>query len=98
MRKSFDILRRGSLLIGRVGVGLSAVALCFASCGTTSTVPIDDAYIWQEKTSAKTTQSTQPKQPSTPSTPTQAEPASTPAPTIEVLSVQDTTITVRIKK
>ena len=75
---------------------LFAFALCLASCQTTTVIPIDDVYYWdkhESKTqvvqSSPNTQNTQNTQ-TTPNTPT--------TPKLEYLNVQDTTITVRIKK
>ena len=67
------------------------LALGLAACGTVNTIPLDDAYIWPDKKEAVVTQTTQ-------TTEVQSEPAAQPAPTMEIISQQDTTITVRIKK
>ena len=68
------------------------LALGLAACGTVNTIPLDDASIWPDKKEAAVTQTTQ-----TPDV--QSEPAAqTAAPTMEIISQQDTTITVRIKK
>ena len=73
---------------------LCFVALLFSACGTVSTIPIDDAYHWPEKQTSTT--------PTTPITPIESDSIkSTPttqAPAIEYLNVQDTTVTIRIKK
>ena len=59
-----------------------SLALGLIACGTTSKAPLDDAYYQPEKT-----QST-PNTPTSPTSPT----------SIEYLNVQDTTVTIRIKK
>ena len=60
-------------------------ALVLTACA--SQLPLDDAYYWPDK-KAKVVQNVEPSK---------AEPAK-PAPTMEIISQQDTTITVRIKK
>ena len=70
---------------------LCLVVLLFSACGTVSTIPIDDAYHWPEK-----------QTPTTPITPIKSDTIestpNTPSPTIEYLNIQDTTVTIRIKK
>ena len=70
-----------------------SIAFALSACGTVNTIPLDDAYIWPDKKEVAQTQTTQ-----TPEV--QSEPAveQTPATTMEIISQQDTTITVRIKK
>ena len=60
------------------------IALSLSACGTVATIPLDDAYYWPENT--QTIQTTQ----VTPNTPKAA--------TIEYLNVQDTTVTIRVKR
>lgn len=64
-------------------------ALGLTAC-VTSQVPLDDAYYWPDKTAtssaAQTTQTTQ------------TEPAPQEAPSVEFISVKDTTVTVKIKR
>ena len=88
MSKFVQILRYVSFPLGRVGVGLLLFAL--AACHTTSQAPLDDAYYWPDKSAqaAQTThsESSAPSTPSTPSTP------------IEYTNVQDTTVTIKIKR
>ncbi|MBR4432250.1 MAG: hypothetical protein IKS76_03495 [Paludibacteraceae bacterium] len=63
------------------------IALSLSACGTVATIPLDDAYYWPENTQTiQTTQVT----PNTPNTPKAA--------TIEYLNVQDTTVTIRVKR
>ena len=67
-------------------------ALGLTACAT-SQVPLDDAYYWPDKattsSAAQTTQTTQS---------TQTEPAPQEAPSVEFISVKDTTVTVKIKR
>ena len=65
-------------------------ALVLTACA--SQLPLDDAYYWPDK-KAKVVQKAEPVTVE----PIKAEPAK-PAPTMEIISQQDTTITVRIKK
>ncbi|MBR2166676.1 MAG: hypothetical protein IJ915_09085 [Paludibacteraceae bacterium] len=78
------------LPLGRVGVGfLAALAVCLVSCKTTQLPPLDDAYYWPEK-NTPIIQNTQSNQQSTIK--------NQKSPIIEYLNVQDTTVTVRIKR
>ena len=74
-------------------LAILSIAFALSACGTVNTIPLDDAYIWPDKKEAAVTQTTQTAE-------VQSEPAveQTPAPTMEIISQQDTTITVRIKK
>lgn len=66
------------------------LALCLASCKTASQFPMDDAYYRPAPETVL---------PETITTPVTRNPSPvTPNPSIEYLSVQDTTITVRIKR
>ena len=69
-----------------LAVGLTALAVFFASCHTSSQVPMDDAYYWPDET-----QQTNPN-----SLPTGKGQGG--ASTIEYTNVQDTTVTIRIKR
>jgi hypothetical protein len=71
-----------------LAVGLTALAVFMASCHTASQVPMDDAYYWPDNAAPIRTAATQ----TTPSTPT------TPASAIEYTNIQDTTVTIRIKR
>lgn len=87
MKNSFEIVRKISLRLGRVGVGILFV-LNLSSCGSTATIPIvDDAYYWPEKVV---------ETPAPPLSPEQIQPA--PKTNLEYVTVQDTTVTIRIKK
>lgn len=79
---------------------LLALAVTFAACGTTIDVPLDDAYIYPEKTTKRVSTASQstPTTSSTPSTPTTSSTSEVPAPSLEIISAQDTTITVKIKR
>ena len=90
MSKLFHIVSSFSLPLGRVGVGfLAAMAVCLVSCKTTQLPPLDDAYYWPEK-NTPIIQNTQSNQQSTIK--------NQKSPIIEYLNVQDTTVTVRIKR
>lgn len=58
--------------------------MLFVSCATQTTPPVDDAYYWEEIPVV--------------SQPIQSDQPAPPAPTLEIISEQDTTITVRIKR
>ncbi len=91
MIKSNKIGKSVSLLLGRAGVGF--LFLAFTACSTVQNVPIDDAYyspavekpaiIAPPSGSNSSTSSTTPSAPST---------------SVEYINVQDTTVTIRIKK
>lgn len=73
---------------------LSYIVCCvlgLTACGLTSTIAVDDAYIWPDKTASVSTPA------STPAAEVVNEPVST-GPTLEYTNIQDTTITVRIKR
>ena len=82
----------------RLGYIFIAV-VAFSSCGTTSYAPLDDAYIWPDNTTSAAT----PETGSSVSTDSESVAAESPAPvsagpTLEFTNVQDTTITVKIKR
>ena len=92
MSKFVQILRSVSFPLGRVGVGLLLLAL--AACHTTSQAPLDDAYYWPDKSVQTTT---------TPSNNAkQAEGSNSQTPSnnavVEYINVQDTTVTIKIKR
>ena len=92
MSKFVQILRSVSFPLGRVGVGLLLFAL--AACHTTSQAPLDDAYYWPDKSVQTTT---------TPSNNAkQAEGSNSQTPSnnavVEYTNVQDTTVTIKIKR
>ncbi len=73
---------------------LSYIVCCvlgLTACGSTSTIAVDDAYIWPDKTASVNTPA------STPAAGVVNGPVST-GPTLEYTNIQDTTITVRIKR
>jgi hypothetical protein len=82
MSKFVQILRSVSFPLGRVGVGLLLLAL--AACHTTSQAPLDDAYYWPDK-SVHTEHS-------------ESSASSAPSIPIEYTNVQDTTVTIKIKR
>ena len=88
MSKFVQILRSVSFPLGRVGVGLLLFAL--TACHTTSQAPLDDAYYWPDK-SVHTEHSES-------STPSASSAPSTPSIPIEYTNVQDTTVTIKIKR
>ena len=88
MSKFVQILRYVSFPLGRVGVGLLLLAL--TACHTTSQAPLDDAYYWPDK-SVHTEHSES-------STLSASSAPSTPSIPIEYTNVQDTTVTIKIKR
>ena len=67
-------------------------------CATTNVAPLDDAYYWPDKT-AETTATAKTSQPSSSSQPSSMSvPSSTSEPKIVYTSVQDTVVTIRIKR
>ena len=70
---------------------LYIVVFCFAGCA--SQLPLDDAYYWPDKKAAVTESKPVADNPVT-DNPSQA----TNSPSIEIISQQDTTITVKIKR
>ena len=88
MSKFVQILRYVSFPLGRVGVGILLFAL--AACHTTSQAPLDDAYYWPDK-SVHTEHSES-------STPSASSATSVPSTPIEYTNVQDTTVTIKIKR
>lgn len=76
-------------------IGLMSIGL--VACSTVGKAPVDDAYYWPDK--VEVSQSSPTSSARTTSTPSQ--PAQQPAPKaspIEYTNVQDTTVTIRIKK
>jgi len=67
---------------------LTAIAVSFVACNTVQLAPLDDAYYYPDKQEAPAPEPTQPSQPSQP------EPSSQ----VEYVNIQDTTVTIRIKK
>ena len=105
MSKFVQILRSVSFPLGRVGVGL----LLFILTACASQAPLDDAYHWMDKAeqmaaaAAQTAQQSAQSATSTSSTSSSSSSSSTSAstptaPSLEYTNVQDTTITVRIKR
>ena len=69
-------------------------ALLLAACQTTQAPPIDDAYIWSDSKSETETPGSSQSTPGTPSTPSTSNTPSK----VEYISVQDTTVTIKIKR
>ena len=88
MSKFVQILRSVSFPLGRVGVGLLLLAL--AACHTTSQAPLDDAYYWPDKSVH-----TEHSESSASSASSAPNPSSS---SIEYTNVQDTTVTIKIKR
>ena len=103
MSKFVQILCSISFPLGRVGVGLLLFAL--AACHTTSQAPLDDAYYWPDKSvHTEHSESSAPSAPSassasSASSESSASSASSPSSSsIEYTNVQDTTVTIKIKR
>lgn len=99
MSKFVQILRSVSFPLGRVGVGL----LLFILTACASQAPLDDAYHWMNKAEQMAAAAAQTAQQSAPATSSSSSTSSTSsttptAPSLEYTNVQDTTITVRIKR
>ena len=96
MSKFVQILRSVSFPLGRVGVGL----LLFILTACASQAPLDDAYHWMDKAEQMAAAAAQTAQQSATSTSssTSTSSATPTAPSLEYTNVQDTTITVRIKR
>ena len=71
---------------------IGGMALILSACGTTSKAPLDDAYFQPEKLPGSTSYT------STSSSTSTYSSNNEPGPTIEYLNVQDTTVTIRIRK
>lgn len=65
-----------------LATGLTALAVSFASCKTSSQAPLDDAYYWPDNQAESSSMIQNPQN----------------TPTIEYLNVQDTAVTIRIRK
>ena len=91
MSKFVQILRSVSFPLGRVGVGLLVLAL--VACHTTSQAPLDDAYYWPDKSVH-----TEHSESSASSASSSSSSSSSPSSSIEYTNVQDTTVTIRIKR
>ena len=91
MSKFVQILCSISFPLGRVGVGLLLFAL--AACHTTSQAPLDDAYYWPNK--SVHTEHSESSASSASSAPSASSPSSS---SIEYTNVQDTTVTIKIKR
>ena len=68
--------------------------LGLTACGTTSDIPLDDAYIWPDKETSTPISANEDNTPATEA----VEKTELQTPTLEFTNVQDTTITVKIKR
>ena len=91
MSKFVQILRSVSFPLGRVGVGLLLFAL--AACHTTSQAPLDDAYYWPDKSVH-----TEHSESSVSCASSASSSSSSSSSSIEYTNVQDTTVTIKIKR
>jgi len=74
-------------MIKKLSIVLGVAALVVA-CNTVQLAPLDDAYYYPDKQEAPAPEPTQPSQPSQPK----------PSSQVEYVNIQDTTVTIRIKK
>ncbi len=74
-------------MIKKLSIVLGVAALLVA-CNTVQLAPLDDAYYYPDKQEAPAPEPTQPSQPSQPK----------PSSQVEYVNIQDTTVTIRIKK
>ena len=93
MNQHNNIWRCFSSPLGMVGVGFFLLAFLSACSSTHFTV--DDAYHWEDNRSAAATAETSSGSESLTSS---SSSSSSTSPTIEYTNIQDTTITVRIKR
>ena len=94
-----SVLERFNIPLGRVGVGL----LLFALTACASQAPLDDAYHWMDKAEQMAAAAAQTAQQSATSTISTSSSSSTSsstptAPSLEYINVQDTTVTIKIKR
>ena len=75
---------------------LTAIAVSFIACNTVQLAPLDDAYYYPDKKATPAVQNT-PSTQTTPSTPTVSQGQSQQS-SVEYVNIQDTTVTIRIKK
>ena len=98
MRKSNSnsglIAKRSNRLLAAV---LTAIALCLASCQTTTVIPIDDVYYWDKHEQNTPTTQTAPNDPKVSKDLKDPKASTAPKASLEYLNVQDTTVTIRIK-
>ena len=75
-----------------VFVAMTVLTLCLISCGSSQLPPLDDAYYWPDKRQAAVS--------AVQSAPVQLETTGEAqnTPKIEFINVQDTTVTVKIKR
>ena len=93
MNQHNNIWRCFSSPLGMVGVGF--LLLAFLSACSSTHFTVDDAYHWEDNRSAAATAETSSGSESLTSS---SSSSSSTSPTIEYTNIQDTTITVRIKR
>ena len=74
---------------------LTAIAVSFVACNTVQLAPLDDAYYYPDKQEALTPEPAQNNQSTQIN---QSTPKTQSAPSVEYVNIQDTTVTIRIKK
>ena len=96
MNQHNNIWRCFSSPLGMVGVGF--LLLAFLSACSSTHFTVDDAYHWDDNRSAAATAETPSGSESSTSSSSSSSSSSLTSPTIEYTNIQDTTITVRIKR
>ena len=66
-------------------------SLLFTACASTGQVPMDDAYYWEKSNPSAVSSPSSVSTPATPASPAKVSP-------VEFTNVQDTTVTIRIKR
>ena len=83
--------------MGKYRVIVILFALWLISCASNQ-VPLDDAYYWPDKSVVSTNTQTTTTTTTTTTTQTTANSVKQQAPSVEFISVKDTTVTVKIKR
>lgn len=97
MIKSNKIGKSVSLLLGRAGVGF--LFLAFTACSTVQNVPIDDSYYSPAVEKPAIIANPSSSNSSTSAYSDSSVPGtSTPSTSVEYINVQDTTVTIKIKR
>lgn len=66
-------------------------SLLFTACASIGQVPMDDAYYWEKSNPSAVSSPSSASTPATPASPAKVSP-------VEFTNVQDTTVTIRIKR
>lgn len=82
-----DIWRNRSFLFGKVGVGFF-IAASLAACNTVQLAPLDDSYYYPDKKAPAVEQTAQSENVDTSAKKTE----------VEYVNVQDTVVTIRVKR